>query len=440
MNRLLKTTSLLALVSAPFCANAQSPTDFSNFSPRLKLQSRYSLYDTYRNNESDLITNTARFGLNYRYKNVMGVLEVQAGSPSDAYTQSSKANTTTDGTTSNGSQNLFQVRRAYIGLDLVSMEPATVSLMIGRYRFLASQVYAPDAITQILSTNLDNVSSSTSSDGLIVKYVGKFDFGKVSAEYGVVNNIAVAKYATGSGWFTNTSIVAGDNSFNAAPKTQSRGMQGVLTGDINVGDGVVEARFGYGMQNGAVTAVSANTYVNQAVTSLEASAGYNYMQGQIRGGVWYQAVTLAKAQSGAIVGVNNVPVYTTATSPTADQDSQNISTIGVGVTGNSKLFGITGLLADGDAFTYGIGYQNVNGQEASGGETVGGLATGVTAFSNQSLKISQYNVGLGYNQGVFNLELNYAMSTANYEIYTDNSGVQNQKSASLVYLVGTISL
>ena len=433
MNRLLKTTSLLALVSVPFCANAQSPTDFSNFSPRVKLQSRYSLYDTYRNNQSDLIKNTARFGLNYRYKNVMGVLEVQAGSPSDTYTQASESSTTTGSSTTsttNGSENLFQVRRAYIGLELLNMEPATVSLLIGRYRFVASQVYAPDAITQILATNLDNVSSSTSSDGLIVKYAGKFDFGKVGAEFGAVNNIAVAKYAGGSDWFSNSSIVAGDNSFSAAPKTQSRGMQGVLTGDINVGDGIVEARFGYGMQNGAVTAVSASTYVNQDVTNLEASAGYNYMQGQIRGGVWYQAVTLGKAQSGTIVGVNNVPVYTTATSPTADQDSQNISTIGVGVTGNSKLFGITGLLADGDAFTYAVGYQNMNGQEA----------TGVTAFANQSLQISQYNVGLGYNQGVFNLELNYAMSSANYEIYTNNDGVAKEKTASIMYLVGTIAL
>ncbi|WGL59219.1 hypothetical protein QEJ31_11870 [Pigmentibacter sp. JX0631] len=438
MNRLLKTTSLLALVSAPFCANAQSPTDFSNFSPRLKLQSRYSLYDSYRNNQSDLITNTARFGLNYRYKNVMGVLEVQAGSPSDTYTQASKSSTTTGSSTTsttNGSQNLFQVRRAFIGLELVNMEPATVSLIMGRYRFVASQVYAPDAITQILATNLDNVSSSTSSDGLIAKYAGKFDFGKVGAEFGVVNNIAVAKYSTGSSWFGNTSIVSSDNSFSAAPKTQSRGMQGVLTGDIDVGDGTVEARFGYGMQNGAVTSVSASTYTNQDVTNLEASAGYNYMKGQIKGGVWYQAVTLAKAQTGTIVGVNNVPAYTTVTSPTADQDSQNISTIGVGVTGNSKLFGITGLLADGDAFTYGIGYQNVNGQEATGGGS-----NGVTAFTNQSLQISQYNVGVGYNQGVFNLELNYAMSSANYEIYTNNDGVAKEKTASIVYLVGTISL
>nr|BFD32838.1 hypothetical protein GTC16762_24560 [Pigmentibacter ruber] len=434
MNRLLKTTSLLALVSAPFCANAQSPTDFSNFSPRLKLQSRYSLYDTYRNNQSDLITNTARFGLNYRYKNVLGVLEVQAGSPSDQFTQSKTSSTT------NGPQNLFIVRRAYIGVDLVAMEPATVSLLIGRYRFLASQVYAPDAITQVLSTNLDNVSSATSSDGLIVKYVGKFDFGRVGAEFGVVNNIAVAKYSTGSTWFGNSSIVTSDNSFSSAPNTQSRGMQGVLTSDINVGDGIVEARLAYGSQNGAVTKVTAGSYQAQDVTSLEASAGYNYMQGQIRGGVWYQAVTLAKAQTGAIVGVNNVPVYTTVTSPTADLDSQNISTIGVGVTGNSKLFGITGLLADGDAFTYGIGYQNINGQEASGGGTVGGLATGVTSFSNQSLQISQYNVGIGYNQGVFNLELNYAMSSANYEIYTNNDGVAKEKTASIVYLVGTISL
>lgn len=429
MKRLLKTTSLLALVVAPFCAHAQqSPTDFANFSPRLKLQARYSFWDTYRNNEMDLITATARFGINYRYKNVFGVLEAQAGSASDTYTQ---ASTTTPSTT-NGSQNLFIVRRAYVGLDLVTMDPATVSLIAGRYRFVSSLVYAPDAITQNLATNMDNVSSATNSDGLIVKYAGKLDFGKIGVEAGYVNNIAVAKQSTGSSWFGNSSIVTGDNSLASAPKTQSRGVVALASADINAGDGIVEARVGYASQTNAVTRVSSNTYTAQDVSNIEASAGYNYLQGQLKGGLWFQTVTLGKSQSGTINGVNNISNYTAS----ATDDSQTITTIGVGVTGNSKLFGMTNLLADGDALTYAFGFQNANGQLVSGG----GGTTGVTAFANQTLQTNIVNVGAGYLQGPFTLELNYAMTSANYEIYTNNDGIAKEKTASILYLVGTISL
>lgn len=79
MKHICKATSLLALIALPFGAFAQSsPTDLSNFSPRAKLQFRYSLDNSYRKNAMDLITATARFGFNYKYKNVFGVLEAQA--------------------------------------------------------------------------------------------------------------------------------------------------------------------------------------------------------------------------------------------------------------------------------------------------------------------------------------------------------------------------
>lgn len=437
MKRLLKTTSLFALIAITGSAFAQqSPTDPANFTPRLKLQSRYSLWDTYRKNEMDLLTATARFGMNYRYKNVFGTIEAQAGSPSDTYTSTTTASSTTatNSSTTNGSQSLFNVRRAVIGLDLYTSDPATVTFSLGRDRIVSSLVYAPDALTQNLATNLDNVSSLTSSDGITLKYAGKLEFGKVAAGVGSYNNLAVATQSTGASWFGNSSVVSSDNSFNGAPKTQSRAIQAYVSADVNAGDGVVEARVGYGTQANAVTRVetvnSVTTYTSRDVRNIEASAGYNYM-GSVKAGVWYQTVTLGKTQTATSAAKNDLSYTASAT-----DDSQTINTVGVGFTGNSKLWGMSGLIADGDVLTYALGYQNATGQLVSGG----GGTTGVTAFTNATLTTDIYNVGVGYQQGNFSLEFNYAGINASQQIYPDNDAVLSQSAASIFYLVGTVSL
>jgi hypothetical protein len=432
MKRLLKTTSLFSLIAISGSAFAQSATDAANFSPRLKLQSRFSFSDSYRKNQMDLITNTARFGLNYRYKNVTGTLEVQAGSASEGYTNTSSQTFAT----TNGRESLFDVRRANIGLDLYTSDPATVSFILGRDRIVASLVYAPDALTQILATNLDNVSSLTSSDGLGLKFSGKYDFGKINFGVGAYNNLAVATQATGSGWFTNTSQVQGDNSFAASPKTQSRAIQAFLAGDINAGDGIVEARLGYGTQSNAVKSIATSTttrlttYTARDVSNLEVSAGYNYMNSAIKGGVWYQSVVLGKTSTATSSSKNDLTYTASAT-----DDSQTVNTVGVGFTGNSKLWGMVDLLSTGDALTYALGYQNSTGLLVTNTTTAG-----ITPFTNATLTTDIYNVGIGYMQEKFSLEFNYAMSNASKEIYTNSDSVQNQTSANLFYLVGTISL
>lgn len=427
MKRLLKTASLLSLIAIPFGAHAEGPADVANFTPRIKLQARYSLSDSYRKNQMDLITTTARFGMNYRYKNVLGVIEMQGGSPSDAYTNSTGSAAPTD----NGQQSLFVVRRANMGLDVYKSDPATVTLVVGRDHQTASIVYAPDALTQVFATNLDNVGAAQGQDGLSLKYAGKFEFGKLSAILSYANNLAVSKQSIGATWFGASSVVVGDNSFSAAPKSQSRAMQAIATADIPVADGVVEVRGLYGSQPNAVTKVTSSTsYSSQDVSNAEVSVGYNYKESAIKAGLWFQTVDLGKTQNSSGTFTTNDISYVNGSS----NDAATINTIGVGVVGNSKLWGMSGLLADGDALTYAIGYQNANGQTVTGG----GGTTGVTAFSNSTLTTDIYNVGIGYNQGNFNLELNYAYANANYAIYPGSNGVINETNANILYLVGTL--
>lgn len=428
MKRLLKTASFLSLVAIPFGAHAEGPADIANFSPRIKLQSRYSLMDSYRKNQMDLITATARFGMNYRYKNTFGVIEMQAGSPSDGFQNTSGSSTPP---TDNGQQSLFVVRRANVGLDIYKSDPATISFLVGRDHQTASIVYAPDALYQVFATNLDNVGATQGQDGVNLKYAGKFEFGKLGAILSYANNLAVSKQSTNSTWFGASSIAVGDNSFGAAPKSQSRAAQVIVSGDISAGDGVIEARALYGSQPNVVTNVASSTsYNSRDVTNTEASIGYNYKDASLRGGLWFQSVTLGQTQNSSGTFTTNDIKYVNG----AVNDSATINTIGVGVTGNSKLWGMSGLLADGDALTYAFGYQNANGQLVNGG----GGTTGVPAFANATLTTDIYNVGIGYQQGNFTLELNYAAANANCEIYPGDNGVVNKKDANILYLVGTL--
>jgi hypothetical protein len=156
------------------------------------------------------------------------------------------------------------------------------------------------------------------------------------------------------------------------------------------------------------------------------------MNSALRGGVWYQSVTTSKSQTGVLGATNNIDNYTASTT----DDSQTINTVGVGVTGNSKLWGMSDLLTTGDVLTYSLAYQNANGQLVSGG----GGTTGVTKFTNSTLTTDFYNVGVGYQLEKFALEFNYAMINASKEIYTDNDGKANATQASIFYLMAKLSL
>ena len=437
MKYLLRTTLFFVFTIIPAVAFAeQSPTDPANFTSLLKILSRYSLWDTYRKNEMDLLSANARISMYYRYKNVFGTFGFLAESPTDPFISSttSSSATSTNSSTTNGSQNLFQVRRANIGFDLYTSDPATISFTMGRDRIVSSFVYAPDAIFQVLATNSDNVSPATGFDGVSLKYAGTFEFGKVATGVGFYNNLAVMIQSTGATWFGNTSVIAGDNSFNAAPKTQSRAVQSFISADINAGAGIIEFKSGYGAQINAVTKVttvnSVTTYTARDVNSLESSVSYNYMNGIVKGGVWGQSVTLGKSQTAPFAVTNNLSYSTSAT-----DDSQIINTVGVGVIGNSKLWGMTNLLYDGDMLRYGLAYQNATGQLVSGG----GGTTGLTVFTNATLTTDIYNVGVGYQQGNFFLELNYATLNANQQVYLGNDGNINQSSVSTFYLVGNLA-
>lgn len=419
MKSFLKHSTLAALVAFPLAAQAQSPTDAANFSHRLKIQTRFDLSDSFRKNQLDIFSGTARFGVNYKYKNVMAVIELQ-GSNSDK---------------------MF-VRRAQTGVQFFKSDPATVALHIGRDRLIGSLVTAPDAMASLITTNHDDASAADTPDGLWLKYDGKFGFGNVMATAGTYNSIpallqlggtdALAKISSSTASPVNMTNAL-TNSYASAPVNESRAYAGVFAVNVAAGDGMAEVRGLYSTQDKAADKNTTTLY--RDVTTSEASAAYNYKNGQAKVGLWYNSVTLSNGKTKNTVtgtSVNNDFKYTPG--PGGDGFTTNI--FGLGFKANSGLFGLTGLVESGDALTFGAGYQMQSGQKFSNN-----LHPDATArFANKAVDTTALNLAVGYMQGTFNLELNYAMLGASKEIYYGSDAKLNKKDASLVYLTGVIVL
>ncbi|WP_186645863.1 hypothetical protein [Fluviispira vulneris] len=435
MKSFLRTISFVSLLSVPTLAFGQSPTDMSNFSFRLKLQTRFDLTDSYRTNQGDIFGTTARTGLNYNYKNVFGIIEFQGGSATDATTSSSSS-------TTNGQQELFVVRRAHVGLDIFNTEMGKISFVIGRDHNTASIVYAPDAFANLIATNIDNMSASNSQDGIALRYAGKFGFGDVKAQIGYYNNFPVTILSGGgtgatsqTNPFGTSSKGVGDATYNSQSKSGSRAFAGQIGVNANAGDGVVEARAFYSMQANAVTKTSATVSSNEAadLSNVEASLGYNYKGGMLKGGLWAQSFSVGRTQTANGTITSNSITYVDG----ATDDSFTATVVGLGVTGTSDLFGLNNLITSGDKLTYGLGYQMVQGHNFTNS---GASSVGVTAFTNQVSALNFYNIAAGYAQGAYSLELNYVGVNSDRPIYADKDGSLNKDSAYLIYLVATIVL
>lgn len=454
MKRFLKAMSLVSLIAIPsasaFAADASSPTDLSNFSPRLTLRGRYAFTDSTQKNNMAAFGQVARFGLTYAYKNIGGVLEVQAGDsiqPNQTVTVTTAGSTTTTTTAATQpSENTFIVRRALATLDFVKMKEATVTFAVGRDRIDGSTIYGPDAFKNLIGTNFHNAPPAAGEDGISFKYMGQFDFGNLWGGIGYYNNAGFSILSggtlTGSAIgtvtpYANQSVGASDTSFHGVIQqdanttaSSSRALVGWVGADFNVQDtDRVEARVLYGYQPGAIigsatttsSSVTNTIYVAKDINDIEASLGYNHRD-LIKGGVWFQYMSLGGDQVSKSVTNNEI------TYAPANDNTEKISTYGIGFTGNSKLFDLRDMVVEGDGLTFGLAYQAVSGEHYNFGTSI-----------NTAQTMSQATIAAGYNVGPYTLDLNYLMMSSGDKIYRTN---QNKftDNANLFYLNGVIAL
>ncbi len=115
-------------------------------------------------------------------------------------------------------------------------------------------------------------------------------------------------------------------------------------------------------------------------------------------------------------------------------DDQSILTLGFGVTGTSKLFELSNFIAQGDALTYGAGYQYVTGQKYTNT-----MAT--TPFTNTSVTFNQWNAAVGYVLGNYTASIEYLDTAADKEVYLADDGSRaNVKRHGLLFISSTVAM
>lgn len=148
------------------------------------------------------------------------------------------------------------------------------------------------------------------------------------------------------------------------------------------------------------------------LTHAEIAVGYG-MEG-INGGLWYAVTTTDESK--AVKENKGGAVSTTGDSA---KDKQDLSMLGLGVTVDSRLWGMTGLLQDGDRLAFGLNYAmftpKVDGDVAEDG-------------AGKELSDNELAISAGYNAAdVYNMNLHFVMTSSDAKKFKDSDGVDGKE-------------
>lgn len=390
----------------------------------MMIRGRYSLFDSTRKTNFDFFSQTAR--LNARYTDGMfsGFLEGEFfGNGNGTHPAASDS---------------IGVRQAWMNMNFMSNEDHTVGVTFGRFMPTSADTYGNDALTGQWST-----SGFQSTDGLMVHYRGAFSFGSLAAQVAMTNGLPIylftGKNISGTNdWnfdLTGSSLTFGPSeTFGMKSHSQSKAYVANVAGDIDLSSSTsIEFVVAYGMQKDSPVAlndivstppVAADTA--RDLNYLEASVGYNYEK-NFKAGVWYTMANLGETKGTTTLGSAS-PSYDMTVSSTKDTVTQ----IGLGMQGNSRLWGMTDLMQNDDMLVYGAGAQMFQRRQSGGGATPDSDA--------EKSDVTMFTVGGGYAKGLASVELNYAYFTAQNNVFFKQDRTGYDSSAHALYLVGLFAL
>jgi hypothetical protein len=95
--------------------------------------------------------------------------------------------------------------------------------------------------------------------------------------------------------------------------------------------------------------------------------------------------------------------------------------LGLGVTVDSRLWGMTNLLQDGDRVVFGLNYAMFTPE-------VDGKVIKNTEGDNKEISDTQIGISAGYNAGdVFNTNLHFVMDSSDSKKFKDSDRVENKE-------------
>lgn len=334
---------------------------------------------------------------------------------------------------------LIGVRHANLGLDLAT----GTKILFGRYRlggadgFGADKTYVPDQFSSMdgvaLSQKFEFGEGVNLTAGLAVSN-GMLNIGQTEGVYGT----------DGGGRFNRRKsdgslapVVAGasnrvfqeksfkdDRAVVVSLKGEVRGVafaayHGFESNQLVRSEVAAKSEFVPSEADKNVPELKETAAVAKGVadaTHTEVSLGYNGIEGISFGG-WYTLMTQGKIKS--VTKEEGGAIETTSDG----QVSYERTNLGVGVMGDSTLFGVKDLLQSGDKLIYSASYAQTNWAVGGSG------ADAVEADFAQTLKDAakdsstvQYVVAGGYKVGGLSLELNLAQEVAEGKIFANSKG------------------
>jgi hypothetical protein len=366
------------------------------------IQTYFNLSDSIRRTDPDFTTLLVRPGLKVNAGIARAQIETDmSGNALDAKTGKGK--------------NVIGIRRA----DLTWVFPSGTSFQMGRIRPGGADAWGVDA-TVVAPGNGGN-DGLRISQKIMLPENGSVDFGV--------------------GFFNALSVITND----AAPGNIGYAMQSeALKPDkaliVNAGVEVagVKAKVFYAAEKNAVmgldaaaqAAASPSAVVAKTsnVNHTEASVGYSL--GNLEAGVWWAGFTRSKAKFVVPAGGGKYDVVSYADEADATISKLDRKTtesvIGVGVGGDSTLFGVGDIVQTGDKFTYGLSWSMRSDRHS-----------GLSASDEKKDDVNHIAVGAGYTVADLLLELNVAnQSTENKGYANDKGEAGKETSQTQVYVTG----
>ena len=156
------------------------------------------------------------------------------------------------------------------------------------------------------------------------------------------------------------------------------------------------------------------------LTHAEIAIGYG-MEG-VSGGLWYAVTTQGDTKA---VKENKAGTVSTTGDALAKETEQSI--LGLGVTVDSRLWGMTNLLQDGDRLAFGLNYAmytpKIDGKVDKAGD--------------DELTFNEIALSAGYNAGdVYNMNLHFVMDSSDAKQWSDTDGKPQDSRTRIVLETG----
>ncbi len=355
---------------------ANTTKDEKTFVPYGIIQSKYYLSDSTRDTGPETLIDLARFGLWAKHGRVLANLEANLIDSETAL-----------GTASNTDPGKTLIRAAWIGMKL----PSDTFVQIGRVRPLGPQTHGTD-----LPSTLQQYRSV---DGVrAIQTISLPEDGKIEFSLGVFNALrsATRNDSTASDSFTterwNKTEKAWLGSVTANYKR--------ITTHMMFGferNAIVKSKHTTNQGNSGTTAttvVDANGFEIATISHGEGSLGYEQDHSGLS--IFFEQDVVGAAKTASL---DKGKLTTAAAVAGSVETTTTVS--GLGANLNSKQFGITNMMQDGDAFTAGVAYTlktvradgvsdadqkgaDVNEITASVSYTVGGLDLALGAINESS--------------------------------------------------------